>query len=165
VPVTALRRHHGASRRVEAEGPIDDLGRLGVSVPEGSPVTVDVELTSDPGGLSAVGTVTADWVGECRRCGGPVGGSVVAAVRERFVPADAAESDEDAYPIVDDQVDLDALAREAVLLELPLAPLCRDTCLGLCPQCGTNWNESPCECRPAPDPRWSVLDQLRQPPG
>ncbi len=102
-------------------------------------------------------------MGECRRAGVPVEGRVTAAVRERFAPGGS--DDEDAYPLADDEVDLEPLARDAVLLELPLAPLCAETCLGLCPQCGTNWNESPCDCRPASDPRWAALDELRDPPG
>ncbi len=165
VPVAALRRRIGSTRRAVVEGPVSDLGALGVAVPDGSPVTADLELTSDPGGVTASGTVTARWVGECRRCGGVVTGQVTAVVRERFVPAEHVDGDEDAYQLEDDVLDLEPMVRDAVLLELPLAPLCAETCLGLCPQCGTNWNESPCRCRPAADPRWAALDQLREPPG
>jgi DUF177 domain-containing protein len=165
VPVAALRRQAGSVRRVDLVGSLSGLGALGVSVPDAALVEADLALCSDPGGVTASGTVTTDWVGECRRCGGPVDGQVSASVRERFVPDDAAEPDEDAYPMTDDVIDLEPLVRDAVLLELPLAPLCSETCLGLCPQCGTNWNESPCDCRPAPDPRWAALDELRDLPG
>ena len=52
--------------------------------------------------------------------------------------------------------------RDAVLLELPLAPLCRPDCAGLCPTCGADLNEGPCACPPAEgDPRWAALDALR----
>ncbi|HXW38245.1 MAG TPA: YceD family protein, partial [Acidimicrobiales bacterium] len=108
---------------------------------------------------------TAAWEGECRRCGGTVAGRATSAVRERIVPEDSAEEDEDAYRMTADELDLEPLVRDAVLLELPLAPLCSGTCLGLCPRCGTNWNESPCDCRPLADPRWAALDQLRDPSG
>ena len=153
VPVTALRKHIGSTRRLVVEGTVDGLSALGVAVPDGSVLGADVELCSDPGGVTVRGSVTADWVGECRRCGGPVAGRLTADVRERFVPTDAPDGDEDAYPMEDDEIDLEPLVRDAALLELPLAPLCSDTCLGLCPQCGTNWNEGPCSCRPAADPR------------
>jgi len=163
VPITALRKHLGSSRQVSVDAAVADLGALGVFVPDDAPVHVDLVLTSDPGGLTANGTIEATWVGECRRCGGVVDGQVAAAVRERFAPTGS--DDEDAYPLAGDTVDLEPLVRDVVLLELPLAPLCAETCLGLCPQCGTNWNEGPCQCRPAADPRWSVLDELREPPG
>jgi uncharacterized protein len=165
VPVAALRKQAGSVRQIEVASPLGGIGALGVSVPEAALVQARLELCSDPGGITASGTVTTDWVGECRRCGGPVDGRVSASVRERFVSEDAAEPDEDAYPMTDDVIDLEPLVRDAVLLELPLAPLCAETCLGLCPQCGTNWNESPCECRPAADPRWDALDEIRDPPG
>ncbi len=97
----------------------------------------------------AAGTVSAAWHGECRRCGGPVEGRLVAEVRERFVrhsdlagaatgatAAGASPDDEEAYSFHDDLLDLEPLAREAVLLELPLAPLCAEACRGLCPSAG-----------------------------
>ena len=90
-----------------------------------------------------------------------VAGEVTARVRERYAPAGGTDADEDAYPLTGDELDLEPLARDAVLLDLPLAPLCSDGCLGLCPQCGANWNEGPCACPPSTDPRWSALDALR----
>jgi uncharacterized protein len=53
--------------------------------------------------------------------------------------------------------------REAVLLDLPLAPLCRPDCAGLCPECGADLNAGDCGHRPnATDPRWTALDDLRE---
>jgi uncharacterized protein len=55
------------------------------------------------------------------------------------------------------------MARAAVLLELPLAALCRVDCAGFCPVCGANRNEDPCSCEPVvTDDRWSALDALRE---
>ncbi len=161
VQVAALRKTAGVTREETRQGVIDDLAAVSVSVPEGEPVAVNLSLSSYPGGIMAVGTVRAPWWGECRRCGGSVSGQVVASVRERYAPAEAAGQDEEAYPLVGDVLDLEPLARDAVLLELPLAPLCRPDCRGLCPQCGANWNENQCACVPAGDPRWSALDALR----
>ena len=49
-------------------------------------------------------------------------GTVVAEVRERFAPSGGTDRDEEAYPLTGDELDLEPLARDAVLLELPLAP-------------------------------------------
>jgi uncharacterized protein len=144
---------------------IHGLGAVGVVVPDGATITTDLTLSSYPGGIMATGTVTAPWQGECRRCGGPVAGGVVAAVRERFAPVGGSVQDEDAYPLSGDELDLEPLARDSVLLDLPLAPLCSEECLGLCPRCGQNWNLSSCACPPEGDPRWSALDALRGPEG
>ncbi len=164
VQIAALRKALGSTRHEERRGVIDGLSALSVSVPEGAEVATDLVLSSYPGGIMVTGTVRAPWVGECRRCGGPVTGEVAAAVRERYAPPTAAgrgPDDDEAYPLVGDELDLEPLARDAVLLELPLAPLCAPTCLGLCPECGTNRNLTVCSCEPAGDPRWSALDALR----
>jgi uncharacterized protein len=164
VQVAALRKAIGTSRHEHRDGIINGLAAVGVVVPDGSVTDVDLELTSDPGGITAQGVVKAPWTSECRRCGGPVSGMVEADVRERFAPTTGRYADEDAYPLTGDEIDLEPLARDAVLLGLPLAPLCREECRGLCPVCGTDLNESPCTCQPAGDPRWSALDALRDPP-
>ena len=65
-----------------------------------------------------------------------------------------ADLDEDTYPLEGDQLDLRPLVRDALLLELPLAPLCREDCRGLCAECGADLNLGPCQCRPALDARW-----------
>jgi len=59
------------------------------------------------------------------------------------------------------QVDITGPVREAIVLELPLKPLCRETCRGLCPLCGTNLNEHQCGCKvETTDPRWNGLRDL-----
>jgi len=52
------------------------------------------------------------------------------------------------YSVAETEAEMDVSGdlREAVLLNLPVHPLCRETCAGLCPQCGKNLNEGPCGC-------------------
>jgi len=161
VQVAALRKQAGTIRHEEREGLIPGLGAVSVVVPDDEPIALQVTLSSYPGGITAQGTATTRWRGECRRCGGPVEGTVVAEVRERFAPTGGSDRDEEAYPLTGDELDLEPLARDAVLLELPLAPLCREDCAGLCPTCGANLNTETCDCAPVGDPRWAALDALR----
>jgi len=60
------------------------------------------------------------------------------------------------------RIDLDALLAEQIYLGIPLKPLCREECHGLCPRCGTNLNVGSCGCpeQPDPDPRLSPLKAL-----
>ncbi len=61
------------------------------------------------------------------------------------------------------RIDLRTLAVEQIQLELPLKPVCRQDCQGLCPQCGGNRNQVSCDCNPAPvDPRWAALEAFRK---
>ena len=78
---------------------------------------------------------------------------------ERF--GEAPSTDDEWYPIVDDTIDLGPLVRDAIVLDLPAAPLCREDCRGLCPQCGADRNEGDCSCAAPKDPRWANLDVLR----
>ena len=163
VQVAALRKVAGTTRHEARHGVIDGLAAIGVVVPDGSEVAADLTLSAYPGGITVAGSVQTSWQGECRRCGGPVSGPVSASVRERYASGGGTDNDEDAYPLTGDELDLEPLVRDAVLLDLPLAPLCSEGCLGLCPQCGANWNQGPCDCAPVIDPRWSALDSLRDP--
>ena len=61
-----------------------------------------------------------------------------------------------------DEIDLGQLMREQFYLSLPMKPLCRVDCKGLCPSCGTNWNHAACDCkREWEDPRFKALKELR----
>lgn len=141
-------------------------------MPPGSEVCVDGVLELAGTSIVVTGTVSAVWAGECRRCLGPVTGELRADVREVYEPPvrhgdphpDGSQGADETYPLAGDTVDLLPLARDAVLLELPLAPLCRPDCAGLCPACGADRNQAPCGCAAPPaDPAWAALDALRGP--
>jgi len=58
-------------------------------------------------------------------------------------------------------LDLTEAIRQYALLAVPMKPLCRGDCAGLCPNCGHNLNQGPCDCLPQKvDPRWSELNKL-----
>lgn len=60
-----------------------------------------------------------------------------------------------------DTLDTSRILREQIELNVPMRALCKDGCLGLCPQCGQNRNESSCDCEAPTDPRWEVLRGLK----
>ena len=69
-----------------------------------------------------------------------------------------------AYEITEslDSVDVTEDIREELLLNLPGFPVCSADCKGLCPQCGKNWNEGQCNCRPpSGTDGWSALNDLK----
>ncbi len=166
VPVATLLRDVPSVRRVDFEAPFDEphefapRGPAETDVFPEALVHVAVALQSYVGGLRAHGRVEAPWHGICRRCSAPVLGLSSVAVDERFVERREA-GDEETYLIEGDVVDLAPLAHDAILLDLPLAPLCREDCRGLCPQCGIDRNEATCDCSAPRDPRWATLDGLR----
>jgi uncharacterized protein len=159
VNVADLLRQLGSRRGVRRDAHLDGLVLSTSRVPDDAVVAVDVTLESVPNGVMAYGTVTAPWVGACRRCLRDATGEATTRVRELF---ERRPTEGETYRLAGEEVDLEPLVRESVLLELPLAPLCADDCRGLCPQCGADLNEGECDC-PAveTDPRWAALDELR----
>lgn len=58
-------------------------------------------------------------------------------------------------------IDLTEVIRQYALLTIPMKPLCRGDCAGLCPDCGHNLNQGPCHCSPhGTEPHWSELSKL-----
>ena len=166
VPVARILRHVPSSLEVDFEAPFDEAhefvarGSAETDVFPEAVVHVKVRLESFSGGLRARGRVEAPWHGVCRRCSAPVLGYSNVAVNERFVD-ERGPGDEETYLVEHDFVDLAPLARDAILLDLPLAPLCRSDCQGLCPYCGIDRNEATCACQAPIDPRWATLDGLQ----
>ena len=159
VPVTELVRRPGSHKHVSTTISADGLALPDVRVPDGAPVAVDVELDALGDGVVVHGTVSAPWEATCRRCLQPARGQAVAVVEEVY---QVRPTSEEAFTFDGDAIDLAPLVRENLLVELPLAPLCRDDCAGLCPLCGADRNAEPCGCETRPsDPRWDALEALK----
>ncbi len=159
--VSSIRGYAGSRIEVEGDAVLGDLAVTGSHVPDGQPVGFRgvVEAMEAGEGVVAVGSVFGSWEGECRRCLGPAVGTISQNVKEIY-ERDAVDGE--TYPIEGDLVNLEPLVREAVMLELPEAPLCKPDCQGLCPECGINRNQGTCDCTPdLSDPRWAALDALK----
>jgi uncharacterized protein len=159
VGVADLLVRPGKTREDHLEAVLDGLEVLGSHVVEGAPVTLDLELQALNEGVVAKGTVSAPWTGECRRCLTTVEETLHAEVLEIF-EEDPVEGE--TSKLDHDRIDLEPVAREAVLLELPLAPLCREDCAGLCSECGADRNTVDCgHGIEVVDDRWSALGDLK----
>lgn len=162
IGVLELRRRPGTQRDVTLSTPLPDLGITSARVLDGAEVVVDATLEAIEGGVTVTGTVTAPWEGECRRCLEPVTGTVEAALSEVFEPH---PTEGETYPLEGDEVDLEPVVRDAVLLNLPLAPLCREDCPGPAPEAFPTSVEDvdagdEADEEPPRDPRWAALDEL-----
>ena len=156
--VAELLRRPGSERALTLESSTEELVLVDDRIVDGA-VGIDLRLDALTDGVVVHGSVTATWRGLCRRCLVELGGSFVVAVHEVY---QSVLTDPDAFPIVQEQVDLVPMVREALLLEAPATPLCRDSCAGLCPVCGVDRNVTSCSCTsPVVDNRWAALDVLK----
>jgi uncharacterized protein len=151
-----LLRQPGSVRPVEATvtGTALDVDHEALA----GEIAVALELEALNDGIVARGTISAPWARPCRRCLKALDGVARADVDELY---QVELLDEDASPILDGQLDLAPMARQAVLLELDEERLCQDDCAGLCPQCGIDRNIASCACdTEVTDHRWAALDGL-----
>ena len=135
----ALGRQAGAAREETRTIPAPDLLRVELAgVPEGAEVDVDVRLEAVHEGVLVTGTASAPVVGECARCLESLTTEVEANFQElyRYEPSPEEEEEDDVLLLDGDLLDLEPVLRDAVVLALPLAPLCSDDCAGLCITCG-----------------------------
>jgi uncharacterized protein len=162
------------SRSVPAPG---DFGiRDVIAVPEGAVIELDLRLESVMEGVLVTGTAHAPVTGECVRCLEPVERELDAEFQEMFSYPDAdtrtarrdeagadaedGDTDADAPVLEDDLFDLEPVLRDAVVLALPMQPVCRDDCPGLCSTCGARLADDPDHHHEVTDIRWAALQDL-----
>src|SRR5205823_7859177 len=121
VNVGVLRRGGAHAREEHRQGVLPGLAVTASRVPEHGEAAIDALLEMASGtSILVSGTVSAPWEGECRRCLGRAAGTLSTSVRELF---EDRPDPEETYKLSGDQLDLEPLVRDAVLLELPQAPL------------------------------------------
>lgn len=163
IDTRTLGRRPGTMRTLRIAVPLDaPMGLDVVAVPAGAEVDLDVRLESVAEGVLVSGTAAATATGQCARCLIEVTEPVVAGIRELFAfpdSATAATTEEDEIPlVVDDRIDLEQVVRDEVVTALPMAPLCRPDCRGLCVECGGRLDDlEPDHSHEILDPRWAAL--------
>ena len=134
-----------------------------------APVDLQVKIHKDQARFRLVGTVATVLELTCSRCLEPFQLPVSSTFDLRYLPQSANVGDEreltgDEFSesfYRDDVIDLGQLMEEQFYLALPMKPLCRPDCKGLCSQCGTNLNVATCDCQVRwEDPRLAALKAL-----
>jgi uncharacterized protein len=160
IDVADLLTHPGARRPLHLEAALPDLGTPVARIVE--PVRLDLVLERVPDGIVARGELHARWEGECSTCLREVADDLTVGVAELYEdhPVDG-----DTYPLEGHELDLEQLVRDALVLELPLAPLCeRDDCAPAespAVLVGADDRSTHSTTGDAPtDPRWAALSDL-----
>ena len=110
------------------------------------------------------GRISGDAAMSCRRCLADTTVHVQDEAHVIFAEADSDEADDPDVQVLDErsnQIDLRPSVREQWLLNVPSYAVCREDCKGLCPTCGKDLNEGPCECPQARDARWDALRKIQ----
>ena len=143
----------------------DGLGSGLVLVTAGADVTLDLRFEAVSEGVLVTGTAVAPLTGECARCLDPLTSVIEVSFQElyRYLP-DPGENENDVEErfLDGELLDLEPAFRDAVVLALPLSPLCQEDCLGLCVECGVRLADAGPDHGHGDqvDPRWGLLAQL-----
>jgi uncharacterized protein len=152
----------------ELQVPVESLDREPLL--EVSPVRFTGEVSPIEAGYAL--SADLSWGGklECSRClaaypfASDENLSLVLYKRETAEPTEREldKDDLDVYFYEEPEVAVAPIVEERIQMAVPMKPLCREDCLGLCPTCGKDLNQGPCECRDAAiDPRWEALSKLK----
>ena len=151
----------GASLPFSVSVDLSDLC-YGVSYPVTEPVVASGTVRNTAGVLMMEGELTTTIHGTCDRCASPFDREIRFPIHVVLVTelADEENEDEWVFPLEGDSADLDDIVRTVFVLNLDSKLLCKEDCRGLCPRCGKNLNDGPCNCQKELDPRFAALKQL-----
>ena len=179
VSVAQVASRAGQSKQIDSDFPAPSgIGDDIIGVKEGEPVHVSGSFDSIMDGLILNADINAPVHAECTRCLKPIIRDWTTHVTVFFPYHDerdnrrqqdevdiiaGEEESEDTYPLLNNGsfADLEALLRDTLVDELPLQPLCREDCRGLCSQCGVDLNENPNHTHEMTDIRFAGLADLK----
>jgi len=161
----ALGRRPGSMRKDSSTVPAPaDLGVEMAGVPMDADIELDIRLEAVMEGVLVSGTARAPLSGECARCLEPITSSIEVDFQELYVYSDTRSgesAEDDERRLEGDLIDLEPVVRDAMVLALPLSPLCQDDCPGLCSECGVRLADAgPDHHHDAVDLRWAALQGM-----
>jgi uncharacterized metal-binding protein YceD (DUF177 family) len=163
VDLRELGRRAGSMLEVERALPAPAGWRVElIGVPEGAQVELRLRLESVMEGVLVSGEADVPVVGSCARCLEPVEDTLELDLQELFAysgsTTEATSEEDEVRRVEGDHLDLAPMVRDAVVLALPLAPVCTDDCRGLCVGCGQRLDDLPPDhTHEVIDPRWAGL--------
>ena len=162
INIADIRKVPGAREEIDFEGPLrlPDLHFDGA-------VRLHLHVMNATTRIIVKGKVDGVVRVACSRCAEAFGFPLVFSLDEEFLPSSSSElnpkeehpwSDVNVYDDESVYIELDEVLRQDTISALPIQPLCREDCRGLCPICGENRNQHACSCcDDAPDPRWRAM--------
>lgn len=170
--VSSLIDRPGASLAFRFEEVLQDLADPAQQLEITGPVLFEGEVrnTGREGRLTVSGQLTAELKAVCTRCLTPLEQPIQTTVDVVFGDAQSMsefQEEDDAGVVAPDYpltsvLDLDPVARDGILLAIPMQILCSPECKGCCPRCGADLNKGDCSCDKAQNGVASPFDILKQ---
>ncbi len=169
--IRELERRAGAMRPIRRAIPApNDFGSDMLAVPAHAELELDARLEAVVEGVVLTGTIRTIVRGECGRCLDDISDDLVLDIFQLYAYPDSAidqtsdtgdVSADEVSRVQDEMIDTEPAIRDAVLLAMPVTPLCREDCPGLCAGCGEHRDRLPADHRhDQGDIRWAALSDL-----
>jgi len=163
IDLRELGRRAGSMQEIDRTAPAPDGWRVElIGVPAGGDVHMQLRLESVMEGVLVTGELDVPVTGSCARCLEPIEDTLHLDMQELYAyegsTTEATSEEDEVRRIEGDFLDLAPLARDTVVLNLPLAPVCSEDCAGLCVDCGQRLDDLPADhSHEIVDARWAGL--------
>jgi len=148
--ITPILRNSGGTIGFSYDEPLEMLeGGIGTIEFQGL-VHIEGQIKNFNGMLELEAKAETMYETQCDRCCKPLQGKISVVIDEDVVEASTSENSdvqvEERYEFTGHELQLDTIAAEAILLDIPIIHLCSEDCKGLCPDCGIDLNLNSCHC-------------------
>jgi uncharacterized metal-binding protein YceD (DUF177 family) len=163
IDLRELGRRAGSMQELDRTAPAPGDWKVElIGVPAGADVHLQLRLESVMEGVLVTGELDAPLVGSCARCLEPIEDTLSLDIQELYAyegsTTEATSEEDEVRRVEGDFLDLEPMARDAVVLSLPLAPVCTEDCAGLCVDCGQRLDDLPADhSHEIVDARWAGL--------
>ena len=160
INIASVLRNDGASKAFSGNVELGTFDYMGSTLQFAEPVLIEGKVYSIGGALEISAKITGEYKTECSRCGQPVVGKLSGELFES-IDSDFSDIDEECISISGNVIDISGSVEACIFESIPLQPLCREDCKGLCPVCGIDLNKNECNCDDTVyDPRFAIFRNL-----
>lgn len=150
----------GEKKSLSFDYELDGIGDE-VGVIQNGKAHISGTVTDQAGYISLKMSARLPYLTDCARCAKELSRELDIEYSCGVSPDKLSEENLDYEELTDGKLDIDELAVRCFILELPMTELCSEDCLGLCPECGKDLNEGPCDCKKPVDPRLQkIIDAI-----
>ena len=160
INIASVLRNDGASKNISGNVELGTIDYMGSTLQFSKPVSVEGRVYSIGGALEVSAKITGEYSTECSRCSQPITKELSGELFESL-DSDFSDIDEECISVSGNVIDISGSIEACIFDSIPLQPLCKDDCKGLCPVCGIDLNKNECNCETKVyDPRFAIFRNL-----
>lgn len=160
INIASVLRNDGASKEFSGETVLGSFEYMGSTLNFEKPLKIEGRIHNIGGTLEISAQITGEYTTVCSRCGIDISGSFSAELFES-VDDELSDIDEECITVSGNVIDISGGIDACIFGSLPMQPLCKEDCKGLCHKCGTDLNKNECNCEDEVyDPRFAIFRKL-----